>query len=77
MPAAPYSGAMQPDYDLGTNLTIFIWTCTAVSAVFLALRLFAVYYVLNRVRAADYVMTAAFVRPPFHAPINPVWLEEY
>jgi hypothetical protein len=75
MPAAPYSGAVLPDYDLGRNLAIFIWTLTAASGIFLGLRLFAVYWVLNRVRATDYVMTAAFVCPPFHTSINPVWLE--
>jgi len=61
MPAAPYSGAVLPDYDLGRNLAIFVWTLTAASGIFLGLRLFAVYWVLNRVRATDYVMTAAWL----------------
>ena len=53
----------EPDYNLGMGLLTYIWTFTAISAVVLALRLFAVYHVLNRVRAADYTMVAAFVRP--------------
>ena len=64
MPAPPFSGPMQPNVDLGKSLVIFIWTLTGVAGVFLALRLFAVYYVLNRVRLTDYVMTVAFVGPP-------------
>jgi hypothetical protein len=58
-----YSGVKPPDHNLALGVVPFIWTFTAISAVVLALRLFAVYHVLRRVRAADYTMVAAFVRP--------------
>jgi tryptophan-rich sensory protein len=59
----PYTGVKKPDYNLALGVVPFIWTFTAISAAVLALRLFAVYHVLRRVRAADYTMVAAFVRP--------------
>jgi hypothetical protein len=64
MPAPPpYTGVKLPDYNLGTQLLAYVWTVTAISAVVLAIRLFAVCHVLKRVRAADYAMVASFVRP--------------
>jgi len=56
-----FAGVKEPDYNLGTSLVAYIWTFTGISAAVLALRLFAVYHVLNRVRAADYTMVAAFI----------------
>jgi hypothetical protein len=58
----PSAGPKEPDYNLGPGQIAFIWTFTGIAAVILGLRLFAVTYVLNRVRAADYVMVASFVR---------------
>jgi len=57
----PYTGEKEPDYNLGTDLTVFVWTFTAISAVVLALRFFAAYHVRNRVRASDYAMFASFI----------------
>jgi hypothetical protein len=62
-----FPGGKAPDHDLGRGLIEFMWTLTGISAVVLGLRLFAVYHVLKRVRAADYLMVASFVRYARHA----------
>jgi len=58
---AAFPGGEEPDYNMGIGLLAYIWTLTGISAVALGLRLFTVYHVLNRVRAADYVMVASFI----------------
>jgi hypothetical protein len=60
--SGPPTGAKAPDHNLAVAVVPFIWTLAAVAAAVLSVRLFAVYYVLRRVRAADYTMVAAFVR---------------
>jgi hypothetical protein len=62
------AGPLPPDKNMGNSLIAFMWALNGISALILALRLFAVYKVLNRVRAADYLMVASYVRLDRYAP---------
>jgi len=57
----PINGPLQPDKSMSGSLIAFVWTLSGISGIIIALRLFAVYKVLNRVRAADYLMVAAYI----------------
>lgn len=55
-----------PDASIGGTLLTTEWTMAGIAGLILGLRIFAVAYILQHVRVADYLMLIAYVRRVFN-----------
>jgi hypothetical protein len=53
----------EADVNIGGSLLAVQWSLAGIAGIVLGMRLFTVTCILQRVRAADYLMVLAFVRP--------------